>query len=1522
MLITLHPGVDLDVAPGSRLGDLRPDLARLACRPEVATAPLEVDGFVLGDDHRVGTRPLLPGATLRVTGFGTPGREGRPAHAHQAASAVPVDPDVAALRAPWHVAVLTGSDCGDLLPLEPGSPLVLTRGTGPSVVVTLDASRRLSLRTSAARGHVSGARAGAEAQVRLRVGRRAPGSATGRAAVQGATETSVQVHRRSPDGRQRQVRRGAARRWRPGHVLRVGATTYDLRPRPDLDEWDVVSGLAHPDPPVPRGLLDPASLTMAITPAVGSLALAAGTRQPLFALLALVGPLMLLVPLLARRRRTAAHGPRGTGGAHAVPRGSASGRAGADPASPVDGARAAGHRPSPTPSSQHERAPVPGALLDRSRFPTPHPADLVTAAFAAHHATEARSPSASPGADTHPLGGPAPRDAVPAAQGARLPDGCVAVVGPRGARLAAARALLLAQVASGAEVDAVHRHDLASDWSWLRWLPGARRSDLLACAAQDDGGSGSRPRPVRVLVVDVPPGPGPGSRGTTSDGLVEALETWWARRTGTERLILLAADRRSVPAWCRTLLDTARHTWHLADGTVELAPVVGVGADLAERYARHVAAAARLGRWPAGAERAGPVDPTDPAHPDLAASVSLAGLLRVPLPHEPGAWSAWVATRWSPLAARPRPGLDVPIGTDAQGRTVHVDLVRDGPHALVAGTTGAGKSELLQSLVLALALTNSPRDLAIALVDFKGGAGFGACVGLPHVVGQVTDLEPGLAGRALAGLRAELRRREHALAEAGASDIDDLPRGTLPRLVVVIDEFRALADDLPDFLPGLLRLASQGRSLGVHLVLATQRPAGAVTADMRANISLRLALRQIDPGDSRDVIDSPHAARIPTGLPGRAVLRRGNEPPLALQCAHAGTGAPPPGVRVRAVGRWGAPRDTTLTRGETATDPVTDLVAAAVAAADAARLPAHAPPWLPALPARVTPSDLGGVLIEGAAPGSLPLALADLPDQQQRGLVSWLPPDGHLAVVGRPRSGRSTALRALAVSALDRGWDVHVVGAAPTLTDGLAQHSRCGTVVPRHDARRVARLVDLLLRSARSRPTLVLLDDVEDLRASLGRLAAGAGADQLGRLLAEGPAAGVHVALAGGSPGLAGLAQRVGPRLVLASATVPDDVAHGVPSRLAGRGGRPGRAVWLGAGEAVECQVVVDAVPGGGAGATRDPDGATGRDGPVRLLPLPRYVAETDVAGTEVAGHGVGAGLAEPRTTVLSPARLVVGRGGDHAGPVHLDVERGTLVVGPPGSGRSSALLVLARQAHAAGRLRAVVSTDARFGDLAQGGAHDLQVVTGRSAAEVRAVLGALPGAGLVVGDVVVVDDLDLLVQAFPLEVDVLTDLVRTGVAVLASASTVAAATAHRGPLAELRGARSGLVLTPEERGSSEVFGRPLGWSVDPEAAPAGRAVAIRGNELVPVQVASPGTVAVAPEAGQVEAPRADGRSLAGSAVGADRVARRRDDYRAQHETDEHDQGERHGPDPAGRDLVLEPAEGDHDLEELPRGHG
>ncbi len=136
------------------------------------------------------------------------------------------------------------------------------------------------------------------------------------------------------------------------------------------------------------------------------------------------------------------------------------------------------------------------------------------------------------------------------------------------------------------------------------------------------------------------------------------------------------------------------------------------------------------------------------------------------------------------------------------------------------------------------------------------------------MTGVVTDLDPGLGERLLVGLRAEVREREAALRAAGATDLRDVPAGP-PRLVVVVDEFATLAAELPDFLGALVDVARRGRSLGVHLVLATQRPAGAVSDDIRANTALRLCLRTLDTADSQDVLGTADAADLPapgTGL--------------------------------------------------------------------------------------------------------------------------------------------------------------------------------------------------------------------------------------------------------------------------------------------------------------------------------------------------------------------------------------------------------------------------------------------------------------------------------------------------------------------------------------------------------------------------------------------------------------------------------------------------------------------------------
>ena len=174
----------------------------------------------------------------------------------------------------------------------------------------------------------------------------------------------------------------------------------------------------------------------------------------------------------------------------------------------------------------------------------------------------------------------------------------------------------------------------------------------------------------------------------------------------------------------------------------------------------------------------------------------------------------------------------------------------------------------------------SPDHLTFVLVDYKGGSTFDACAELPHTVGVVTDLDDRLAERALVSLDAELRRRERLLRAAGADDLADVPRRARPRRRCRASSSWSTSSprwppSCPTFLPALVGVAQRGRSLGIHLVLATQRPAGVVSDDIRANTNLRIALRLQDPADARDVVGDDEPATFPRGTPGRAMLRLG-----------------------------------------------------------------------------------------------------------------------------------------------------------------------------------------------------------------------------------------------------------------------------------------------------------------------------------------------------------------------------------------------------------------------------------------------------------------------------------------------------------------------------------------------------------------------------------------------------------------------------------------------------------------------
>ncbi|WP_416447335.1 FtsK/SpoIIIE domain-containing protein [Leucobacter sp. HNU] len=218
------------------------------------------------------------------------------------------------------------------------------------------------------------------------------------------------------------------------------------------------------------------------------------------------------------------------------------------------------------------------------------------------------------------------------------------------------------------------------------------------------------------------------------------------------------------------------------------------------------------------------------------------------------------------------------VGQGSDG-PVEIDLRTHGPHALVGGTTGSGKSEFLQTWILSLAANYAPDRLTFLLVDYKGGAAFADCVALPHTVGLVTDLTPHLVRRALTSLRAELRTREELLNEKGAKDLIALERRgdpeAPPTLVIVIDEFAALVSEIPEFVDGVIDVAQRGRSLGLHLVMATQRPAGVIKDNLRANTNLRIGLRMADPADSSDVLGVPDAADFAAEIPGRAAVKIG-----------------------------------------------------------------------------------------------------------------------------------------------------------------------------------------------------------------------------------------------------------------------------------------------------------------------------------------------------------------------------------------------------------------------------------------------------------------------------------------------------------------------------------------------------------------------------------------------------------------------------------------------------------------------
>ncbi|MGH9090999.1 MAG: FtsK/SpoIIIE domain-containing protein [Acidimicrobiales bacterium] len=873
-----------------------------------------------------------------------------------------------------------------------------------------------------------------------------------------------------------------------------------------------------------------------------------------------------------------------------------------------------------------------------------------------------------------------------------------------------------------------------ADWDWVRWLPHTQLEpsrgivsvgndpETLAARVKElrqtiTARHGERrpgesrlgpPTPRVVVVVD-------GAKGLRSlPGMLSVLRDGPAVGVYS---VCLDRDRSLLPEECGAVVSWNDGT---ARATVEqhgLPTVDGVALDrpavqLCELAARAMAPIHRIGSESGGS---------------VPGAARLADLTGMDPPSPASVLARWTAPERGPRAL---------LGMAEHGPLV-LDLASDGPHGLVAGTTGAGKSELLQTLVAGLATSSPPDELNVVLVDYKGGAAFRDCVALPHTVGMVTDLDAHLTERALRSLQAELKRREHVLAAAGTKDIGDYvdarTRGRedlapLPRLVIVMDEFASLAVELPDFIKGLVGIAQRGRSLGVHLVLATQRPTGVVSPEIRANANFAVALRVVSGAESSDVIGVPDASSISPATPGRAYLRVSQEPPVCFQTARVGGRRPGtveavPTVTALAVpwsqlGMPDPPSPAPPAPADDATD-LHDLVAAIRDAAQEKGIPSQRQPWLDPLPAVLTLDQLPAGTGPASSAGEvlpLPFGLRDLPDQQEQEAACFDPAAGrHLIVAGSPRSGRTTVLRSVAAAvaracAVD---DVHLY-AVDCGNGGLGPlrgFPQCGAVVTRNETDRCERLLARLGEEVRRRQSalverglasaaeqhsqpddggkwpylIVLVDGWEGFVDVFHDHKEGAVEQQLLGLLRDGGPVGLTVLMTGDRSlvSSARVSSLFEDRFVLRFNDRDDYSLADLPPRKMPESVPPGRAFRAVTGDEVQVALLADD-PSGPAQAAAlaalakaAQDRVTGqppRARPIRVDPLPTRISLAEVARLDEEA-GIAAANGAPQRSSLA---VMAGVGGDELAPWWVDLAEvgpGFVVTGSPESGRSTALL-------------------------------------------------------------------------------------------------------------------------------------------------------------------------------------------------------------------------------------------------------
>ena len=1058
-------------------------------------------------------------------------------------------------------------------------------------------------------------------------------------------------------------------------------------------------------------------------------------------------------------------------------------------------------------------------------------------------------------------------------------DGCgsLGIAGPSDVSVDLVRSAILQTVAlhSPAEVviAALISPANSAQWDWLKWLPHAS-SDHSPIGA-DQIGVASTARVVTALEELLERRTGGASRipavvvVVDDDAVIDRSDFTPLLEEGPGRgvhVIWFSRTRALLPAACRVYIeqDPPTGTWTYGDvrDATSVRPIVPDTLSLAdaERVARSMScvvdASAAVG-----------------VEGDVPRQVSFLSLVDGEVASDPNSIIAqWRASHSLPseyAAAvgkrRRENNLRAFVGGTATDPFV-LDLRTHGPHALVGGTTGAGKSEFLQTWVLGMASAHSPSRVNFLFVDYKGGAAFGECTQLPHCVGLVTDLSPHLVRRAIVSLKAELKYREELFNSHGkAKDLLELerrdPAAAPPSLVIIVDEFAALAKEIPEFVDGVVDVAQRGRSLGLHLILATQRPAGVIRDNLRANTNLRIALRMADEDDSMDVVGSKASAMFDPSIPGRGLAKLGPGRLVTFQSGFVGgwttSEQPPPSIGVARLGLdglepWEMPESPTpQVQHDAGPNDLKRIVANVQAAAKQADIPAPRKPWQKELAttyelSRVKPSRSDAELVFG---------IRDDPERQQQVPVAFHPDrQGNMAVYGAGGSGKTAFLRTIAIAAgaaLDGACHVYALDFGARGLAMLEALPHVGAVVNGEDNERVDRLIRTLrsiaaerserYAAAKSAATItqyrnntgqtdeprivVLIDNFGGLRQVMETAQRQAMFEALLRLAAEGRQQGIHFVISADRSSTIppAFATSIQQRLVLRLAQDQEYSMFGVPNGLLNIESPPGR----GAMDGDEVQV---AILGGAASTGRQEAAigrlaadlsALGRWSPAPGIPrLPTDVSLDDLPG-EVEGQPV-LGIAD-----------------ETLAPLGFSIEEPILVAGPPQAAPERAMLAMVQSAARLFKPRSAVLLSVRRSTLASAfGWTEAHIGAEAVATFARECTGSDPSR--TTPEFLVIDgltdvansDADMAVQ------DLIKACGREGRFVIAAADSFQVSSVY-GSAQLMRSFRNGVALQPEQSDGDSIFRTPFPRVNRSEFGP-GCGYLVRQGAVMKVLVASP----------------------------------------------------------------------------------